>query len=72
MKSGLATIIEEEPDAQVNDFEARSGDVPAKKRGAKARLGRLVSRRFTKIGDTYVHFMVRYASRGSLVGITRF
>ncbi|KAK1316340.1 hypothetical protein QJS10_CPA05g00020 [Acorus calamus] len=77
LKSRLAPIIEveEEGDEEENEQQRTKRCPPENKKCYASRSAKRttkVKRRFTSIGDCYVHCMIGFASGGNMRGLARF
>ncbi|KAL5981765.1 hypothetical protein ACLOJK_015828 [Asimina triloba] len=72
-KSKLATIIEEEPEMLDECELPATVNCVGPKREAKVKRGRWKAKcRFSSMGETYVRFMVGFASRGGFAALTSY
>ncbi|KAK1291912.1 hypothetical protein QJS10_CPB17g00783 [Acorus calamus] len=76
LKSRLAPIIEVEEEGEEENEQQRTKRCPAENKKCFAsrttKRTTKVKRRFTSIGDCYVHRMIGFASGGNMRGLARF
>lgn len=71
LKSSLATIQEEPEIFLENETDAKQGEGRKRKKRERANLRLGLMDHVMNLGDYYVHFMVGFASKRGLGGLTR-